>query len=123
MVRERSSGLMELSMRETGSTIELMGLESSFMLIEMNMKGSGLTTKLMDEEFIDIRTELLMMDSGRMISSMAKAWRSGLTVVSIKENTSKVRNTGMDSTNGMMDRNMRVSGKKTRFLGLECTLG
>lgn len=51
-----------------------------------------------------------MKATGRMISSMGTVKKFGLTILNMKENTSKVKNMERDRTNGQMVVNTKETG-------------
>jgi hypothetical protein len=64
-----------------------------------------------------------MRESGKMTYNMGKELKLGLMAQDMKEITPLVGNTVLVLINGMMDRNIQVIGKRTRFQGSVFTHG
>ena len=74
-------------------------------------------------ESINTRMELYTKATGRTISSMEKARRPGLTVLSIKGNIIWGKNMGKGYIIGMMDPAIQEIGKTTKSLAMASTSG
>ena len=116
------------------------------MLMGTFMKVNGRMIKHMALEIINMLTELPITEIGRMISNMEKELRRGLTMQGMKETISKAKsmeeelfNLQMEvcilvtsnimkyqekgSINGLTERLMMGSGRRTRCMGMESYLG
>jgi hypothetical protein len=78
MDMEYNTGVMEVSMLESGEITKPMAKVFSIMQTEMCMKGNGKKIKLMEKGSINIRTGQNTRDSGSMTSSMGSEYKSGL---------------------------------------------
>lgn len=77
-------GLMVLDMKEIGNRTKLREMENSIMQMGMCLKVTGKTIRLMDMELIIMQMVINFKGLGRMMCSMVKAKRFGLTDQNLK---------------------------------------
>jgi hypothetical protein len=114
---------MDPSMRAIGKMIWLTVKEDSSTLTVMFMKESGLTTKLMVEEHTFIWTELSTLETGERTSNMALELRHGLMEQGMKETTSMERSTEPVLSSGQMVQCTSVNFTIITFMARVFTLG
>ena len=85
MAEEYKYGQTDRDMMVSGKMMLHKVMEDSYMLREMSMKDNGKMTKLMDMAFILTIMVTDMLVTGKKISSMEKAWKSGLMIHNMTE--------------------------------------
>lgn len=137
MDTEYKYGLTTQNTRENGSTIRLTVEVNFTTLMVMFTMESGRTTKLTEEASIPMQMERYMTDSGLTTNNTglesslgqmvrdtkanmsterkrAKELSTLLTDPSFEEISKEMKSTGMEFTNGLMEKNMKDLGSTTR---------
>jgi hypothetical protein len=139
MDKDTRFGVMEVSMKGSGSTIKPMEKADLSTLTVTFMMETGGKTKLMALVSTPTPMEPSILDTGRMISSTERVTRSGQMVPNIKALISKAKKmetvdsfgltnlhmkvilwtiifTDMADTNGLMTVSMKVTGRTIRCM-------
>ena len=116
MAKDSKSGLMVLSMKDTGRMIKPTEEADLFMQMEMYTKVSGKTTRLTVMEDICTQMVLSMKVSGKKTSNMVKVKRHGQMVPVTRETMLKVKKMVSANSNGLMGQHMKGSSLTTTFM-------
>ena len=102
---------MEAVTKGSGRMVKRTAVVSFTMLMEISMRETGTTTKLMEMVPTHTRMEPSMSDRGRMTSSMASVLKHGLMEPSMKVNTMRVRRMVEESLPLQMDQYTKENSK------------
>lgn len=111
---ESKLGLMVLSTREIGKTIELTVMENLLTSMVMFMKATGSMTRPTGTASTHMSTARATKVIGSMIYSMVRAKKAGLTVPFTKVNTLLERNMAGECTDGMMEASTKENGLRIK---------
>lgn len=108
------NGLMALSTRDNGKTIELTVRVNSFTSTEIFTMASGSTIRQMAMESIITSMVQCTKDTGETTYNMEREKKAGQMDPSTKETTWPERSTVSDSTAGTTVANILVTGKRIK---------
>jgi len=118
MVMDLKNGRMVLNIKEIGLMIKQMVMESCIMLMVTFMKENGNLIRLMVMEYTRMQMEQNTMENGKMTSNMVEGLNLGQMEQYMKENIMKVKRTGKENCNLLMDLFMKETLNLMRFVAL-----
>lgn len=118
MVMDLKNGRMVLNIKEIGLMIKQMVMESFIMLMVTFMKENGNLIRLMVMEYTRMQMEQNTMENGKMTSNMVEGLNLGQMEQYMKENIMKVKRTGKENCNLLMDLFMKETLNLMRFVAL-----
>lgn len=111
------------STKDGGHTIKQMVLVDLYMQIKKCTVVIGRMIRHMAKVCSHMLMVLSTKDNGLMIKGMAKARRSGMTGLTLRDSLSKARKKVMGTSNGLMVLAIRVNSRTTTFTGKDSMNG